>query len=316
VFLLLIDRWFAESDLSFGGNLRIPGKNNPWRIAPRVAVAIISGLMNSTGTSMVMYHQSIDQKERQIAAEKNRQTESCFAEREKDLRERRFGLLIGEQRKDQDTVAKSEACADDASRKLTEATTHLEQDKQEAERELNGAPSYNAGAGPKYRAALDDEKIAQAMINSARRDMDICQERLKAGQAKLDKVDAALQAVEPSIAPEVASLRAERDKEMVEAQNDPLLAIKALGKVIQESGWDAYFLCLLLMGGAMGFEMSYILLKTFNKPASTHDVRMLKEIKLKADEHGADYKRRRESLLADNHASIKPPLRIVDLDPD
>jgi hypothetical protein len=166
VFMFLIDQAIGAADWRLTGVLRQPGARRGWwehgRLTMRLAMTVVLSTATSTGASMAMFHDAIRTQLEQDVRGKNRQIEEQYAERLREQRTLRFGRLEAEVQRLTASAGEMARVLDAARQLRATAAQRAEAFQTETDRELKGAPGYQAGAGSKYREALARKEAADA----------------------------------------------------------------------------------------------------------------------------------------------------------
>jgi hypothetical protein len=254
----------------------------------------------ATATGLAAY-MADDATADQLARDRRKENyaiEERYAQADRDLRQRWLGSLNADVQKQAAVVEQIITQLDPARKAHAAAEDRLKTAQIEADRELKGAPGYQRGGGPKYRAALAAQQAAQADLVKADADVAIYEPRLKKEQDKLDELRGALKKAEEGIQGKLDQLEKEKQAQLVPARRDALLSYIALQEVFDSPNYGAAARWFegIMRAILMTIELSYLAVRLWFAHASIYMARLIAETKLAAMEINAELERRAEAL--------------------
>jgi hypothetical protein len=301
-FFLLLDRALGAADWRLSGILRKVGGGYGrqfWVMqAARLGVVVIMSLATATGLAAYMADDATADQLARDRRKENYAIEERYAQADRDLRQRWLGSLNADVQKQAAVVEQIITQLDPARKAHAAAEDRLKTAQIEADRELKGAPGYQRGGGPKYRAALAAQQAAQADLVKADADVAIYEPRLKKEQDKLDELRGALKKAEEGIQGKLDQLEKEKQAQLVPARRDALLSYIALQEVFDSPNYGAAARWFegIMRAILMTIELSYLAVRLWFAHASIYMARLIAETKLAAMEINAELERRAEAL--------------------
>ncbi len=164
------------------------------------------------------------------------------------------------------------------------------------------------GRGPKYRAALIRSKAANAAMTRAAADLSALEARLPDAESKYKDAIAAFRAREPDYLKAAQAIDAQVAKETVPARNDPVLAHRALQKILHSpDGEGTRFYLRLMLTLLLTVELSYVLASEYFGHASVYMARLIARTRRLAAEAAGEYWRWMQALAGEGNDPSNPP---------
>ena len=168
------------------------------------------------------------------------------------------------------------------------------------------------GKGPKYRAALIRSKAANAAMARMASDLSALETRLPDAESKYKDAIAAFRAREPDYLEAAQAIDARVARETVPARNDPVLAHKALQKILHSpDGEGTRFYLRLMLTLLLTVELSYVLASEYFGHASVYMARLIARTRMLAAETAGEYWRLMKALAGEGDEPPQPVYRVL-----
>lgn len=287
--IFMLDRAMSMSDWSLSGVLRTgPMKPGDWlKLALRVAVALVLAWATALGAVLVLFGDAVDDHVKRERELRNRPVMSEAQQHRQQARQRlvaplesELALLDSERGRLQEALRERETAVVEMRQRAARARIEAERERE------GGLRGYVAGAGPRFRDAMRQEREANAAVSMAAQDAVRMQQRFDNLSARVADKREELRQASAQLAAESRRIEAAMlaDARWVQGRSGPLARLIALeqmradpvtGRAIGRIEWLAKATLVVL-------ELTFLLIKTLLSPASVYVVKLSLRTKLDA----------------------------------
>ena len=293
--ITLIDQAIGAAHWRLRGILASPSGGSRMRgviFFLRLAIGIGTSYCTATSAIMLLSHQTIVAQEARDRDAANAAKRNAAAEEKHQLWKAILGDRDAEVRLANADVTTAATQLEAARTQRDAAGQQLLNQKIEVDCQQKGGPKCDKGEGPLFRQAVARRDKAQGDLQLAETDINRFETRLTLAEHKRDDALAAFRQREPEYQAAAQAVDQRVERERVPESDDPILAYKALQKVLHSpegAATRAYADCLLAL--LLLIELSYILVSEYFAHASIYDARLIARTRILAAEAAEHYRR-------------------------
>jgi Domain of unknown function (DUF4407) len=328
--ILLIDQFMGSAHWKLQGILRRPATRQAafgWvmilgliadnaTLGLRLAIAAVTSSATAYSATLSLSHDTIAAQEEK---DRNDANAALRAQGEADKQQAWRDMLGADDAAVKDAAAALEKLQQqiaEARRNRENAAGTVADGQVNADCELHGGRGSGCkrGKGPKYRAALIRSQAANAAMARAAADLAALEARLPEAESKYQDALKTFRAREGDYLKAAQGIDARVAKDTVLPRNDPVMAYKALQKILRSPDGEgtAFYLHLMLML-LLTVELSYVLASEYFGHANTYMPRLIARTKILAAKAADDFRQQTGALFA--QAGDRTSFRVVPLFP-
>ncbi len=313
--VFMFDQALAASDWELAGVLATsnPPSQYWFKMAARVAVALLLAQATAVGATMALFHDAIDDRLQQNRVLANVAVQDEYRQAKEELRGRSLDPLTARLKQIDEDRSRALRIDEAARATRAQARDRAASARVEAGRELTGGlDGYIAGAGPRHQEALRQEAEANTAEAAAATEFEQAAATLGRVEQERANLLKELAAAELRHREEAAALDGamEADARYIPVRNDPLLRYAALAQIKDDpvTGPAARSFSHLMNLVLVTFELMVLLIKVVFAPASVYTVRLIARTRAEAAAVAAEYALTLDKIRDDTK---RPGLRIV-----